>query len=779
MTMLISAIAAMAGEMKTITLNFSKQQFSFVNNSVGAMEIAMSDGFVGYGSDTSLPGLPLAAVNVRIPNGTSFGSMTESTQDELLFNNVVIAPNPTVYPGNYTGTIAKPQMPQYSAANYPDKNVQYVTTSTADGYTVLRFLVCPFKYDAQNKKLFLTKRMSFNINLNDTPATLVETNNNYGNNLAEIIKSQVVNADEFEESDVATYGFDLQPGTIKPFLFQPEGYIIVTSEELAPYFQQLALWKKTKGLNAKIVTMKEIKSLYPEKTEQLALKMYLEDQYDNNKLRYVLFGGDDSVVPVQYCYYSGVNKFSTEIPTDLFYACFNKTFNWDKNGDKHYGTVADDIDLTPSIFVTRVPVRTVADAGAFVNRILGYEQNPTKNGWSNNILMAGDSTNSFRPSPQHSDVEYIGNKLYQENIAPYWDGTRVRFYDTKTDFNGDANYDLTLSNFQEQLSNGYTFIDMMTHGSPTAWKLEKGMFYNAKDAEELKNKNYSIITTKACLTNAFDEMKDWDGNISDPCLSEAFMRNSNSGVVAYWGPSREGWSYASENLGPTLQYEAQFYRTLFSQTPINKNFGAIIAAAKSAMISYCNFDGSYRWLQFGMNPIGDPEMPIYTTTPKRFSNIHTTYSKDGKNVTIDTGVDSCKICIMSKDDYGESFYYVTQNAKSITSTTDKIYSVCITKQNYIPRIINILPTLPSTNSITNCSVHNDGNAVTIATQLSEGTKDARIVVASTSGLYPKEYKVSSESPTITIDISNNAKGVQTVTLFVEGISVDSNSFIKK
>lgn len=85
--MLISAIAAMAGEEKTITLNFSKQQFSFVNNSTGAMEIIMHDGVVGYGSDTSLPGFPLVAVNVRVPNGTSFESMHNKTKLHTTHHN--------------------------------------------------------------------------------------------------------------------------------------------------------------------------------------------------------------------------------------------------------------------------------------------------------------------------------------------------------------------------------------------------------------------------------------------------------------------------------------------------------------------------------------------------------------------------------------------------------------------------------------------------------------------------------------------------------------------
>ena len=65
----------------------------------------------------------------------------------MLYSNIVIASNPIAYPTNYVGDFPEKVLPVYSQAMYPYNKVQYVGTSTIDGYTILRFLVCPFEYD--------------------------------------------------------------------------------------------------------------------------------------------------------------------------------------------------------------------------------------------------------------------------------------------------------------------------------------------------------------------------------------------------------------------------------------------------------------------------------------------------------------------------------------------------------------------------------------------------------------------------------------------------------
>lgn len=785
--MALVAMVVCAENLKVVNLKFAKNQFSFVKNSVGTTLVSTSEYPFWYEEDAVSPGLPLVSVNVRIPNGMEFKSVAVTMKDELLSENIIVATTPVAVPTNCSVMINNStELPTYKKCSYPNENVRYLTTSHADGFTILRFAVCPFKYSASDKKLYLLNNVTLNIELKDEPSVQTESYEYEGQNLGEILNSQIVNADDFPKQDFATYGQNLSPGTgtILPGTMGTvfAGYTIITSESLASGFESLAKWKKIKGLNSKIVTVEEIKSLYPTMNPQLAIKTYLKEQYTKNRLRYVLFGGDDTIVPVQYCYYPG-HGLSTEIPTDLFYACFDKDFSWNANGNNRYGEVADNIDFTPSVFITRVPVRTHADVLSFVNRILSYEKTPIMNipdTWNGDMLMAGYKLSDYVLVPGHSDTEFLGRKMYDESIAPYWAGTRKLFYDTYTDFAGGASYDMINENLQEQLSKGYSFVDMISHGGPESWLLEYRKQYYAKEASELKNSGYSVIVTNSCLTNAFDSSLIYDGVNYDPCLSEAFIRNYDSGVVAYFGCSREGYYYPNEEeLGPSQQYNAAFYKALFSATPVNKNFGEVVAAAKSAMINSCNYEGAFRRLQFGLNPIGDPETPIYTAKPQYFSNVMVSYSKDGKSFTLDTGIDSCKICYMSKEDNGESTFVVRQNVRRATFDINELSNLCITKQNYIPYVRNILPGVISKNCISSCSASRENNTATIAIQLEENVKNAKIIIASASADNKKEYTVTSDNPVVTTDISNSNSGVHVVSLFVDGKLVDSSSFIKK
>ncbi len=109
----------------------------------------------------------------------------------------------------------------------------------------------------------------------------------------------------------------------------------------------------------------------------------------------------------------------------------------------------------------------------------------------------------------------------------------------------------------------------------------------------------------------------------------------------------------------------------------------MVRKAKNSILPYCDtYDDTYRWLLFGLNPIGDPEMPIYTRRPKKFTNVYVSFSNG--SLSINTGVDDCKICVASANDIGASYYDVrTGNSASYSNLTDE-YSICITKQGYVP-----------------------------------------------------------------------------------------------
>lgn len=104
-----------------------------------------------------------------------------------------------------------------------------------------------------------------------------------------------------------------------------------------------------------------------------------------------------------------------------------------------------------------------------------------------------------------------------------------RFYNTKTDFEGDTHYRVNPENLQSQLENGYLFVDMMCHGWKQQWGfLDNWSNYMVSQAQELQNKGYTFITTISCYVNCFDTKPD------SLCLGEGFMLNKIAMCWPLW-----------------------------------------------------------------------------------------------------------------------------------------------------------------------------------------------------------------------------------------------------
>ena len=487
------------------------------------------------------------------------------------------------------------------------------------------------------------------------------------------VKEMVVNANETESLYTRTSDKSAQ----LPSAFSAYQYIIVTNASLKPTFQLLADWKTQKGVPALVLTTEQISAYYSGTTLQAKIKNALKSYYEstNGELSYVLLGGDVGIVPTQICY----AKYDSEVrnmPTDLYYACFD-TMNWDTNGNGIYGEISDNVDLLPEIYVSRASVNSTSQAEVFVNRIISYESNPS---WGNNskkMLMAGAKRQTVYNTNMGimSDSQWHSYKLYNDYIHPYWEeGTRVDFFDTHTDFPGDSTYQFSSAHLQDQLENGYGFVHIMTHGNPYVWQMESSNdMYSINDAGSLDNQGESIIVTTACLTNAFDSVA--------TCLSESFMRNNDSGVLAYVGCSREGWGVPeSFNLGPSNNFSAAIMRNFFTKE--NNNFARCVMDGQSLLLSSCyTYDTPYRWLLFGINAMGDPEMPIYKANPNLFSNVSLVYKYNG--LFLNTNVDSCHIYITGRDN---PCYLNFDDVSSISgyALQPGEYNVCVTKRGYVP-----------------------------------------------------------------------------------------------
>lgn len=654
----------------TIELVYNDEDFELIGHENNESIFSKLDGLV-WDSDTLVPALPYICVNVLIGPDEEYSYYSYSNTENLYKTNIVIAPNKKPVATNLDfKEMQKADDIIYSNIDYPVTSIVYTGTNIMDGYKYAGFLVCPFRYNSFEKKLYLKK-----ITLNVMTTAIKQPTNNVMTdvvrykNMHDAVASLVCNPHEV----------DVLYRNMSSSIAVNE-YVIVTNRMMASTFQKLADWKTKKGVRAKVITTEDIYNNYEGNTPQLKIKNALYNLY-NMGMKYVLLGGDVNIVPAQICKLPDmVQDIASESPADIFYSCFDNSFDWDGNCNGVYGEKDDDIDFAPEVILTRCSVGTINEAQNFVDRILNYESNPNVNNWKDNILMGGImlSYNRIIDGETVSDAQLNSEKIYKESIQPFWDCELVRFFDTYSDIPNTIPNNFHPRILQQELSKGYTFFDMNSHGHYGCW----GWFYCGNDssylydtsfASSLVNSRNTIITTEACNTNAFD-LAEYD------ILSEVFMRNVNSGIIAYLGSSREGWSVTSD------VFNKQFYKNLLSGK--DKRFGSAVMNMKKTFSSSYGYSKYYRWLYYTINPLGDPEMPVFVSIPKTINNPAILYTNG--RLTVNTNLDDCNICISTKNTTGIDYYKVTSfnNYYSQNNLSGEL-TLSITKDGYIPYICRI------------------------------------------------------------------------------------------
>ena len=674
---LLVPLCLFAQKTRVFTINFNENDFSFTKNG-DLLNIVSTDGKAIAWGDTLDLALPFVGINILVNYSDDYVGFSYLGQEMLVESNVIVDYNPVTLPTNNYQKEIRPHQIEYVKKSYPDENVQFTGAHVMDGYKFLSFVVCPFRYDAESKNLYLKKEINLHLNLKSLSSR--DASRSPGTNMRNIVKDLTLNGSELETM------YPCPTKTISPTDTVSYKYIIVTNDTLKPVFEKLAHWKTMKGTRAKVITVEDCHDAYPNLTPQLAIKTILASYY-NSGMEYALLAGDSDIVPAQMCYLPHYDK-TTDTPADLYYSCLDNCFSWDANGNNVYGELNDSVDLSPEFIITRGSVSTLAEALIFVNRIIEYESSPNTEGWTNKMLSCGHKIYSYitMNNMQISDSQYQGEYVYENGVQPYWNGSFFELFDTYSDHPDGANYDATGEHFQIELEKGYTFVDEFSHGWVNRWGwLENWTLYKIDKASSLINNGYSIITTISCYSNAFDKVSSDFPDETDyytTCLSESFMRNPNSGILAYFGSSREGW------VSTSYYFDEKFYENLLSSD--DKQFGRAAMSAKSAFIAQVQTTvyNKYLKLIMSLNPLGDPEMSVYTQTPQSFNNVSVTFSNG--SLSVSTGVSNCAICICSAADFGNSYYkfYSNTNGISLSDVNTDCY-LCITKQGYIPYIARV------------------------------------------------------------------------------------------
>ncbi len=632
---LLHVRTALAGILLTIgfmlTAHAETLVFSFAFDKSAVTYDAFSEGqWIPRIPDGTLPNdnpgapwLPVRYVNIRLPEGTRAVSLECRADRILLRDDLQIAPEQAQHPVSLPATPAlTPPNDRYAAnERYPSQDALLLDNQFLRGFPFVSVRLHPLTCNPAGRELFLATNLEITIEVEqsaalhdaapapaDASSPLFET----------LLNDLVINP---YPSAAATRTDAAAPDEYPSAACD---YLIITTETLSNSFRRLADFRAAQNsLNTRVVTLEYIEANYSGAKPaggtdtQTKIRNCISNYVHQLGTAYVVLGGDNTILPDRDTSVTCGSYSETAMPTDLYYSGLDGT--WDANANGVYGETADAVDMAYDVIVGRIPVRTAAQADAYINKLKAFETNTPSLEFMRKTILLGDMlwntyTNDTRPSDtcadgllqfnEHNPVaddEIWTRRLYRERLSLWTNQQMSAFFDSITSWDSatSGDYSQNAANVRARFNEGWNHAFFATHGGSTIWGLESGSF-GTSDAAALTNLQ-AIIYTMACLTGGYD--------LADPSLSEAFIRNASGGALAYMGCSRYGWGSPGSYYGGTsITYADHFYNQVF--TKLRNYTGIAFAEHKLAMASSSTYNGANRWVQFGMNLQGDPLVPI-------------------------------------------------------------------------------------------------------------------------------------------------------------------------
>ena len=654
-----TAFANVITENHTITFNQDDFNVSMVDDSTF---LVTSDVYpLSFENANGAPGIPLVKVSIKIPSDYAYTGCSFSRHENLVGSGISPVFNRLFIENEGAIEFVGDTIVRQFQSSYADIHYQGEYFVGEEKY--IQFYIKPFAWNSSNRELYFCEEYSLIVSLTSAPKKVIQlpTIDTKTKKLVELLLPHKTNSNS---SDSQTYNnYD---------------YAILTSSELFPAFKRLAEWKSAKGVNCYIVAIdKEIDNA---KVDSLGLKYVIGSLMDFYGCKSVLLGGDGNAVPVVYCYAAIKNNTeintieeNNKIPADLFYSCFEGSFDWNENRNSKLGEFEDYIVFTQSINIGRASVQTLEEANEFVSKVIEYESHPDLY-WCPEILQVAHTSQSNSLVFDRRIESRNYSKIF---IEPYFNGVVNELFSKWPETNIN-NLPFTTENLKKQIERGYNFID----------------FNNSSYLSQIffTDDGMTIITNSGQLNNF---------TIFDPSLSEAMLRNKANGVLGFWGltvvPKTNNTLDCFAKTSAQGKFIANFYKTLYSSERDAMSLGDIVRESRNESVVSSDRDSKYdvsRWLQFSANLLGDPEMPVFRVKPKHLEDVNVSIQNGSVNVTC-----SETVCVA----YSTPEEYEYDNEIQLLSVKNKVFDsysatcnllnksgvLSITKEGYVPIVIPI------------------------------------------------------------------------------------------
>jgi hypothetical protein len=566
------------------------------------------------------PALPVEYLSFVIPADMRVEDVVASwLEEEELPGTHRVIPAQREVPTGESAEWVDPDPSIYGSESvYPTERVVYLGDGYLGGYRIATVAIYPLAYAPATGKLTLARDVSIALELTPSPDRSQPRHRMTARSdelYRSLVESIVVN-----KGDVAgkLRGVEVvhDVGTDEGFLPRyspsldgsPVEYVIVTSDEFAPQFQELADWKTKKGVPAVVKTVDWIEENYPGGCDTAErIRFFLKDAFASWGTTYVLLGGDTGVVPVRYAwsgYYGG-----WDISTDLYYSDLDG--NWNGDGDDQFGEAyvsiaspGDSTDLYPDVIVGRAPVATVLEVETFIDKTLAYEK--TANDlFANRILFMAEVLFPYDWEPgQFISTDGAGHIVEDVISLVPPEVHCLRLYQNYMAFPG--SYPLTKQSAIDSLNHGYNIVSHVGHGNKDVLRTSLGNYISIQDVDGFSNgiDKCGFMWMLNCSST----------KIEVDCIAEHFLNNPGGGASSLYGPTRFAFPTTVED------YFFEWFERLYVSG--ERKAGVLCAESKLPHIPGSFYDNTDRWTQLSFVYLGDPELDLWVDRPTDLTVVH-------------------------------------------------------------------------------------------------------------------------------------------------------------
>lgn len=469
-------------------------------------------------------------------------------------------------------------------------------------------------------------------------------------------------------------------------------YCVITSQNLKDAFTRLIAWKREKGLNAGVVCKEEIlnnticsvgDTVSSICDDAGKIRQYLQYAYASGVTKYVLFGGNYSILPIRYG--TGYNNYWTwdsrypndfKIPSDFYYSELNS--NWKTDDDEYYGESSDNLDYGSELYVGRILCTNIEEIQNYTDKLLRYEMNPGNGDFS--YLKKALYTQLDQMQIGHEQVDIaaqlhsifpidtifseIPSGSYLNPTLPYGNDVIAKMNEHYgyVSWGGHGGpHNITVKSDSINRDNWYAITSVQTNVPFITPESANGL-------DNLTNKDYPMFAYSiSCSITPFDNYENY---LQLPNMGQSFTLGKDYGGPILVGNTRYGW------VGSSASLQKKF------------NEGMMIEPMVGYAQNYAKLNYHNHFLRHSSNIIGCPNIRIWTDIPAVFSAV-LSYSSNNYVISANNSITDAEIGVRDITQTNEVIDVISfdpsQGSKTLSNIANSL--ITLTGKNCLPQIM--------------------------------------------------------------------------------------------